>query len=106
MHRLFINISLVALTALSVWLVYLIIQAIADISMFEAFGPIWQASWGKVAMVDLYLGLVLISILIVTLEHGKWQGWLWAIATLALGNPIAVLYLLLNRKKLLDLIKG
>lgn len=106
MQKLFINTSLAVLVGLSAWLVYLIVVAIAEVSMFEAFGPIWQAAWGKVAMVDLYLGLVLISVLMVALEQGRWPGWLWAAATLLLGNPIAVIYLLIRRKKLYALISS
>lgn len=106
MHKLIINISLVVLLALSAWLTYLIVAAIGIESMFTAFAPIWQAPWGKVAMVDLYLGLFVVALLIIIFEQARWPGFIWAMAVLLLGNPVAVVYLLVRRKRIFALLSN
>lgn len=106
MHKLIINISLAALLALSAWLTVLIVSAISVESMFTAFAPIWQAPWGKVAMVDLYLGLFVVALLIIVFEQARWPAFIWAIAVLLLGNPVAVAYLLVRRKRILALLSS
>lgn len=106
MPKLLINISLAALAALSLVLVGLIGLAITEVSMFTAFAPIWQAAWGKVAMVDLYLGLLIGAVLVLIHQQGRWPGWLWALAILGLGNPVIVLYLIYHHRALKKLLNN
>lgn len=55
---------------------------------------IWSLAWGKVTVVDLYLGLVIFGAWVYIREKRMGQVILWWLALLALGNLVAGIYLL------------
>lgn len=50
--------------------------------------------WGIVSLIDLYLGLILISLWAFYREDNKKTGFIWMVLIIALGNMISCLYLL------------
>lgn len=64
---------------------------------FSAEGAeIWALAWGKVTLIDLYVGLLLFGVW-VALREGRWQRVvLWALLLVVLGNLAAALYLAIS----------
>lgn len=58
------------------------------------FQTLWEAPWGQVALVDLYLGLVIFGAWIWFRERGSRFVWLWFVALITLGNLAAGGYLI------------
>ncbi|WP_127143189.1 hypothetical protein [Pelagibacterium montanilacus] len=82
---------LLALCALG--LAALIVWATAQANMFASFGTVLADPWGIVAIVDLYLGFIAISVLVWMLEP-DWRIRLATILpTFILGNPWVIIWL-------------
>ena len=54
---------------------------------------IWALSWGKVTLIDLYLGLVFFGVWVSVRERRLSVAVLWWMGLLVLGNLAAALYL-------------
>jgi hypothetical protein len=55
---------------------------------------IWSLAWGKVTLVDLYLGLAIFGAWVVVRERSAGRVIVWWLALLVLGNLAAGVYLL------------
>jgi len=60
-----------------------------DVDLFFAL------AWGKVSMVDLYVGLLIFSSWIIYREQSWFRSLIWIVLLLVLGNLISCLYVLL-----------
>lgn len=60
-----------------------------DVDLFFAL------AWGKVSMVDLYVGLLIFSSWIIYREQSWGRSLIWIVLLLVLGNLISCLYVLL-----------
>jgi hypothetical protein len=63
-------------------------------SFGEESSAIWALPWGKVTLVDLYLGLLLFGAWIAYREGSKGTVLAWWVALAVLGNLAAAAYLL------------
>jgi hypothetical protein len=63
-------------------------------SILEEGSVIWGLPWGKVTLIDLYVGLVLFGAWISFRERSAGKIALWWVGLAALGNLAAALYLL------------
>ncbi|MGB1801016.1 MAG: DUF1475 family protein [Gammaproteobacteria bacterium] len=61
---------------------------------FQEVNILTDMAWGKVSLVDLYIGLIIFSIWVYWRESNKQTGLAWSIAILLLGNMITCLYLI------------
>ena len=53
-----------------------------------------EVPWGLVTAIDVYVGLFLFSSWILWRERGQWQGFLWVVLLLTLGNIATAAYVL------------
>ena len=59
----------------------------------EDFAAVWALPWGKVSLVDLFVGLGLVAVVIIWRERSP-KRWLpWVVALLFLGNLATGAYL-------------
>ena len=56
--------------------------------------------WGLVTLADFYLGVLVFALVIFHFEPSPAQAALWTLALALLGNPVAVLWLLLRGRRL------
>lgn len=74
-------------------LVALIVWASLQANLFESFGAVLEDPWGIVAIVDLYVGFVAISVLVWVLEP-DWRVRVAVIVPLFfLGNPWVIAWI-------------
>lgn len=66
---------------------------------------IWSLAWGKVTLVDLYLGLGIFGAWVVVRERSALQVIVWWAALLILGNLAAGVYLLRASYKSTDAVE-
>lgn len=60
----------------------------------EDFAAVWALPWGKVSLVDLFVGLFLVAVVIIWRER-QVRRWLpWVVALLVLGNLTTGAYLI------------
>lgn len=52
--------------------------------------------WGRVSLVDLYVGFVLFSLWIIYRERSFWRALPWVVLMMGLGNWTAALYVLVS----------
>lgn len=52
--------------------------------------------WGRVTLVDFYLGVLCFAAVIWTVERAPLPTLLWTAALMVLGNPVAVVWLLVR----------
>ncbi len=79
--------------ALAVGLVVLIIWAGMNANFWESFGRIVADPWGIVSLVDLYLGFIVASVVIVIFERNKGVAALWVVPVYFLGNIVTAIWL-------------
>ena len=70
-----------------------ILVAFTTGDFFEEGSAIWALPWGKVSLIDLYVGLFFFGAWIAYREQGGWSTAVWWIALIVLGNLTAALYL-------------
>ena len=61
---------------------------------------ILQWTWGKIMLLDLYIGLIIFSVFIFYIEDSFFKPMFWSIFLLIGGNGIALLYLFLKRREI------
>ena len=60
----------------------------------EDFAAVWALPWGKVSLVDLFVGLFLVAVVIIWRER-EVRRWLpWVVALVFLGNLVTGAYLI------------
>lgn len=67
--------------------------AVASGSFVEEGAAIWGLAWGKVTLVDLYVGLVFFGVWVAWRERSWAATALWWVALAGLGNLAAAVYL-------------
>ena len=67
---------------------------------------IYQMIWGKIMLLDLYVGFVCFSVFIFFIEKNWKKVFLWALPLMVLGNVVALVYLLVNQNKILKVRRG
>ena len=90
----------IVLTLLGIGLTVLIFLAALEAPIGESFGRITQDLWGWTALVDLYLGFILIAIVIAYFEENKIIAIFWIIPLFFLGNIWSVLWFVIKLPKL------
>ena len=56
--------------------------------------------WGQITLADFYLGVLVFALVIFHFEPSPLQAGAWVLALACLGNPVAVLWLLLRGQRL------
>lgn len=56
--------------------------------------------WGQITLADFYLGVLAFALVIFHFEPSPLRAGAWALALACLGNPVAVLWLVLRSKRL------
>jgi hypothetical protein len=56
--------------------------------------------WGQITLADFYLGVLAFALVIFHFEPSPLRAGAWALALACLGNPVAVLWLVLRGKRL------
>ena len=79
--------------ALAMGLVATIIWAGMSANFWESFGRIVADPWGIVSLVDLYLGFIVASVVIVIFERNKGVAALWVVPVYFLGNIVTAIWL-------------
>lgn len=90
--------TLIAL--LGIGLTILIILAALQAPINESFGRITEDLWGWTAIVDLYLGFILIAIIIAYFEENKTIAAFWILPLFFLGNIWSTLWFVIKLPKL------
>ncbi len=72
---------------------FAILVAFATGDFSEEASTIWALPWGRVSLIDLYVGLFFFGAWIAYREMGGWSTALWWIALITLGNLAAAAYL-------------
>lgn len=60
---------------------------------FEEGSEIWYLPWGKVSLIDLYVGLFFFGAWIAYREGGGWSTAVWWLGLVVFGNLTAAIYL-------------
>lgn len=60
----------------------------------EDFGAVWAIPWGRVGLVDLFVGLGLVTAVIVWRERDPRRWVPWVLGVVVLGNLTTAAYLL------------
>lgn len=69
--------------------------AVVEADFWTEVNRITAMQWGKVTVMDLYIGLLLFSGWVYWRENNIRRGLLWSVLILLLGNLMSCLYLLL-----------
>jgi hypothetical protein len=77
-------------------MVAVIAIAIGSGSFAEEGGQILDLAWGKVTLVDLYVGLLLVAVWIIWLERTPSRWIPWVVGLVLLGNLTTAAYVLLR----------
>ena len=85
---------------LGIGLTILIVLAALEAPIGESFGRITQDLWGWTALVDLYLGFILIAVIIAYFEKNKVIAAFWIFPIFFLGNIWSALWLVFKLPKL------
>mgnify|MGYP001551167424 CR=1 FL=1 len=56
--------------------------------------------WGQITLADFYLGVLAFALIIFRFEPSTLQAGAWVLALACLGNPVAVLWLVLRGQRL------
>ena len=67
--------------------------AFATGDFFEEGSAIWALPWGKVSLIDIYVGLAFFAAWIAYREDSIWATGAWWVALVVLGNLAAAAYL-------------
>jgi hypothetical protein len=69
-------------------------------SFFKSFKEIWKLHFGRQAVVDLYIGLLLFGFFVYLIE-GSWvTTLLWMLPALPFVNIVALIYVVVNFEKI------
>ncbi len=93
------DITLIRWLALAVLLVFSAYSfyCLAKENFWRACKGVWAFHWGRQVTADLFVGIFLFIFFIYMNEGGSVGATLlWAIPILVLGNPVALLYFVLN----------
>lgn len=63
-------------------------------NLVQALSAMASDPWGAVTLLDLYTGLIVVSIWIFHVERRSWVAALWTVGLFGLGNFATLLYLL------------
>ena len=63
-------------------------------------GTLLANPWGQITLADFYLGVLVFALIILHFEPSPLRAGAWVLALACLGNPIAVLWLVLRGKQL------
>lgn len=91
--KIFIWFALALLLGLSVW-------AQSHISIFEEMRNAPLMYWGTQALVDLYIGFTMVSVLYFKFAPNRVQAICWMLATFVFGNIASLIFLLLHFEKI------
>lgn len=61
---------------------------------------ILSRKWGQQVIMDLYVGLFLFGFIIYLNEGSVWTALAWVVPAAILGNPVTLLYVILNFESL------
>ncbi|MEM8812697.1 MAG: hypothetical protein AAGF59_08770 [Pseudomonadota bacterium] len=92
-----------ALAILACAFVALIVWAIPAAPIGKSFGAMVADPWGLVALVDLYLGFVLASIVIGLVERAPVRAAGWIVPLYFLGNAWLAVWLIVRLPRLVSL---
>jgi len=84
------------IAALGIGLLVLIILAAVEAPINESFARITEDFWGWTALVDLYLGFILIAVIIAAFEENKIIAVFWILPLFLLGNVWSALWFALK----------
>jgi hypothetical protein len=82
-----------------------IIWAFTQKPIGESFSQIMADPWGIVAMIDLYLGFILMAAIIYMAEQNKGIAAIWIVPIFFLGNIVTALWVVLTLPKLAAALK-
>lgn len=88
-----------ALVLLVVFSVFTIYVSRAE-SFWKSLRIMWALKWGRQVTMDLYVGLFLFSFFIYMNENSLWVFIAWLLPMLIIGNPVTLLYFILNFESL------
>ena len=94
------SLTRMVIALLGIGLTVLIIYAALEAPIGESFGRITQDLWGWTALVDLYLGFILIAIIIAYFEENKLIAIFWILPLFFLGNIWSALWFAIKLPKL------
>ena len=92
----------IVVATLGIGLTVLIILAAIEAPINESFGRITEDLWGWTALVDLYLGFILIAIIIAVFEENKGVALFWILPLFFLGNVWSALWFILKLPRLVN----
>lgn len=95
----------IVIAALGIGLTVLIVLAALEAPINESFGRITEDLWGWTALVDLYLGFILIAIVIAVFEENKGVALFWIVPLFFLGNIWSALWFVLKLPTLANRLK-
>lgn len=83
------------------WLLYAILWASFQQSLFAEFARLWAEPWMKVTLLDFYLGIFLFTSWVAYRERSVIKTAIWLVAFVFLGNlaTLAYVFLILGRVK-------
>jgi len=84
----------------------LIVWAWITTPISESFSRIVSDPWGLVTLVDLYLGFVLISVLILMFEGSVKRSIIWIVPIYFLGNAWTALWVIARLPRLVERLKN
>jgi Protein of unknown function (DUF1475) len=85
------SLSLAGLVAMTIG----IVAALSTGSFFSEGSALWDLPWGKVTLLDLYVGLAFFGAWIAFREKSKVRTVVWWVALLLLGNLASAVYLVI-----------
>lgn len=100
-----ITLTRTTIALFGIGLTVLIILAALQAPIGESFSRITQDFWGWTAILDLYLGFILIAIIIGIFEENKIIAAFWILPLFFLGNIWSALWLVFKLKKLVNRLK-
>ena len=100
------SLTRIVIAVLGIGLAVLIILAALEAPINESFGRITQDFWGWSAIVDLYLGFILIAIIIAVFEENKIVAAFWILPVFFLGNIWSALWFVLKLPTLTNRLKA
>ena len=63
-------------------------------------GALLANPWGQITLADFYLGVLVFALIIFLFEPSPLGAGVWVLALACLGNPVAVLWLVLRGQRL------
>ena len=88
------------LITVAAFVVFLVAQGLAADPGFESFEPVVSSLWGRIVVLDLGLGLLVMAGVIGLLERTPGRAAGWIAALVLLGNPVSAVWLVINAPSL------